>query len=344
IDGISVYGYTNFTFNRAFAEKFDSADIFDSIVFVYDTIVDTVRNSVIADSGVNFRLFSCTDENKYTIPQPAADDDAAGVLKKISDDDPRFAATLLDAVLSDSIFKSCTTYKRCIIDADDDAEKQHCDSTFNAHFFISLFSGDTGLTWFKFAPAMVIHSHRMKEIDGKDSMVARTDSLRGLSGIVAHEADSLIASLSPLPLSTWLSQRTAVFKIDLARLWETMSSTGFNELLSAAIVFEHRQFIADGNDTTPTLFYFLSDQLYSKVGDFDNEIDSINKYYSPVIKLKSPDSDTLVLPVDYHLQHYVKSRQQYFYLYLRITSADVYGKQEILWGAPRFKAVLTTIK
>ena len=123
-----------------------------------------------------------------------------------------------------------------------------------------------------------------------------------------------------------------------------MTSTGFNEVLSAAVVFDGRHLTAENNDTTPTLFYFLSDELISDPDDLDDLIDTINKYYAPVINLQSHDSDTIVMPVDYHLQHYVAHKPQFVYLYLRIMSNDVFGKQEILWDRPRFKAVLTTIK
>lgn len=347
-DGIDVYGYTEFILTYEFAVKFDTADVLDSIVFVYDTIGDTAlaRNDAIADSA-GFGLFRCYGEDKYNmqagVGAAAAD---IGMLKVISADDPRYAGRLVDSVLSDSIFDLCLAYNDCFSDAEGSGneKKVYCDTTLNRSIFIALFNTDDSLAWFKFAPAMVLHTHHVENVNDTDTIITRTDSLRGISGIVARETDYLISSLAPHPVSTWLSQRTAVFKLDLASLWDTVASTGFNEMLSAAVVFDGMKLTTDNNDTTPAVFYFLSDELITDGNELDDRIDTINKYYSPVITVKSPDSDTLVLPVDYHLQHYLTSKPQFFYLYLRITSDDVYGKQEILWYKPRFKAVLTTIK
>ncbi|MBN1307684.1 MAG: hypothetical protein JXA18_07200 [Chitinispirillaceae bacterium] len=346
-EGIEVYGYTEFVLTYDFAAQFDTADVLDSIVFVYDTIGDTslVRDNPVADSA-GLKLVGCSEESKYAM-LPEAATDAIGVLKPVSAEDRRYyTGRLVDSVLSDSIFDLCLAYNDCISRAggNGNEKKAYCDTTIDRSIYIALFNTDDGLAWFKFTPAMVIHTHRIKKVNDTDTIITRTDSLRGISGIVARETDSLVSSLAPLPLSTWLSQRTAVFKLDLAPLWDTIASTGFDEILSAAAVFDGRHVTGDDIADTPIVFYFIADELITDGGILDDRIDTINKYYAPVVKLQPSDSDTIVLPVDYHLQHYGADKPRFVYLYLRITSNDVYGKQEIIWRKPRFKAVLTTLK
>ncbi len=334
---VIVYGYTQFTITRSFAGKFDSADIFDSVTLFFDTIADTIYKSVIADSGEVFRLYGCTKENRYALSVLGSTDKPAGILVRVEEGKPRFGTALLDSSLADSVFRMCRGYKKCVDSCTDDTCR--CDSV----FVFSLFGSGKGITFFGPEPLMVIHSHRKKIIDGKDSAVDRSDTLKGLSGMVVNEVDTVVAKLTPKSISDWLTQRTAVFKIDMSELWEEMLSSSFGELLSAAFIFERRHQTTEGIDSTPTVIYFLSERLISDVNDLEDEFENARKRYSPVVNLKAGGADTLILPVDYHLQNFMEEKYRYFYLYLRITSIEQYGKQEIVWSLPRFKAVLTTI-
>ncbi len=354
-ENVSVYGFTEFPVTKAFAKKIEAAAILDSIEFVYDTILDTLRDGVISTT-TRFRLFSTDTSNYYRLSQPGNDATPLCTLHQLPDSGSYYVGRLADSTFTDSIFNLCRSYNVCMTDTTGksksgkdsvlhDCDSMFNDSTLNKSFFISLFSTGNELAWFKFAPAMVIHSHYFAT--DKDSTITQTDTLRGISSLVATEEDSLIAAAAAQPFSTSLSKRTAVFKLDLTSLWDTMASTGFDEILSAAVTLTMKSVTVDtASGDTSWILFFLSDQFYTDGENLDKEFDTQAAAYglkSRITMVKLVD-DTLVLPVGHHLQHYLdKKSDDPYYLYVRLKSNAVYRNQKILWDTPWFKAVLSTI-
>ena len=345
-----AYGYVRFQVGASFAKNFDSTYVFERVEFVFDTLYDTTLPVVGSiTSATKFHLYRCDSTTADNLIPGSIPDTALCTLEQVFDDDDsaHWSGTLTDSLLADSIFCQCRQALSCYNETDGSSSEKivHCDSTLPIDFFFALCSTGDSLVWFKSTsgsyPAMVIHAHYP---DG-DSTISTTDTLRGYPTLVASEADPLITDNALQPLASWLPGRTTVFKIDLQTLWDTMKTTGFTELLSAGFVASTDLLSTEDDDTMPPVNYFLSSDYNDSIDWINEQFTEANTYYSPVVYLNAPsDSPEVVLPIDYHLQHYINGKKRYFYLYIRLVSANVTWNQEVLWSNPRFKAVLTPTK
>lgn len=364
-DSVYIYGTTEFYLSPSFTEDLDPSDVLDSITFAFDTLMDTLRETTVGASDI-FTAYPCTEENRYSLTPPDSSDTALCTLAP-TEDGSTFTGKISNEAFADSVFAQCISYKKCTDKADgNDNEKQkYCDSTINAGFFIALFNQGKHLVWFQSSPAMVIHSHR----DTSDTVIARTDTLFGIPGLVAKESEEMRSGNAVRPITSNLAKRTTVFKLDLTDFWDTLDASGFSEILSAAVTFVGEPPRITGNDSTPSVQYFLSDKLFSDGSELDEHFDTIQSIYRSSATLESEacilkcdtcttsdcDStkggtcfvfqrcDTIVFPVDQHLQHFTENRKKIFYFYLRIIPEAIASNQEILWYTPRFKAVFTSI-
>jgi hypothetical protein len=236
-----------------------------------------------------------------------------------------------DSTFAASVFERC----RDFISFGDDTSKSHkIDST----LYLSIYNSNN-IIWFKNATAMVLHT---TDTTG-DSAISRTDTITGSSMYMAIENDTLKDSLAALPVSTHLSRRTAVFKMDFSSFWDSVSTCGFPEIISASIMLKTTTVTTGSSDTTPTVYYFISDKLITNGQDL---VDSLNHaldrgYYLDFTVSKSIDT---VLSVSRHLQYDYTKKPSTYYLYLQIASSNTAEKQEIYWRKPLLKAILTTIK
>jgi hypothetical protein len=349
-----AYTYVHFKANIPFVLEFDTTDEFDSIVFVFDTLSDSLRPSTITDA-TELTLYETDSQNADNLTPDAISGTTIGTLTHTAEESAQWSVTITgDNTFADSIFAQCMTSLRYYnklkteLDTTTEGKVQICNDRYPGDFFIALQTSGNSYAWFKNAstkpPALVIHSHNSPN---DTTTVYNTDTLWGYPTLVVSEVGSLISEKKPHPLSSWLPGRTAVFKLDLKALWDTMQTTGFDAILSAAVVLKGDLQSTDNNDTVPPFNYLLVSDSESpeNIDELDTLFARANRNYGPIINLKAPsDTGELVLPVDYHLQHYTKSKNQYFYLYIRLVSSKVIWNQEVRWSKPRFKAVLTTSK
>ena len=349
-----AYTYVHFKANIPFALEFDTTDEFDSIVFVFDTLSDSLRPSTITNA-TELTLYECESANADNLASDAMSGTALGTLAQTAEGSAQWSVTITrDNPFADSVFAQCMTSLRYYnklkteLDTTSAAKVEIANDKYPGDFFIALLTSGNSYTWFKNAsikpPAMVIHSHNSPN---DTTTVYNTDTLRGYPTLVVSEVESLISENSPQPLSSWLPGRTAVFKLNLKELWDTMQTTGFDAILSAAVVIKADLQSTDNNDTVPPFNYLLvSESGYTEnIDELDTLFAQANRSYGPIKNLKAPsDTSELVLPVDYHLQHFTESKNDTFYLYIRLVSSKVIWNQEVRWSKPRFKAVLTTSK
>ncbi|MBN1759612.1 MAG: hypothetical protein JW863_14895 [Chitinispirillaceae bacterium] len=345
-----AYGYVQFQVGVSFARNFDSTYEFDSVMFVFDTLYDTTKAVIGSITSGRFNLYRCDSANADNLLADKMYDTAMPIctLTQVDEDSPHWSGKLVDDALADSIFNQCREALTCFNETEGSKSEKttHCDTTLPIDFFIALCSADDSLAWFNSTsghyPAMVIHAHHSDS--EKDTVISTSDTLRGYPTLVVAETDTLSATNAPRPLSSWLPGRIAVFELNLGTLWDTMKTTGFTELLSAGIVINGDLLTTDNNDTVPPVNYFLSADHITDIDGINRRFSEVNTHYKPVVNLNEPsDAMEIILPVDYHLQHYLDGNKRTFYLYLRLSSSKVNWQQEVLWSTPRFKAVLTTI-
>ncbi len=340
-----IYGYIHFKIGTAFTTNFDTTDEFDSVVFVFDTLYDSLLpGNYTADTRLSLFSRDSATIDKLDPEEPTGT--PLCILKQ--DSSSLLSGTVTNESFTESVFDQCRASLRCYLDYDTtnkEEKERYCDSILKTNFYLALHASEGSLVRFKSTadhyPAMVIHTHNFS----KDDTVYNTDTLRGYPYYVASETESVREEKSLEPLSSWLPGRTAVFKLNLKALWDTMQTTGFDAILSAAVVIKADLQSTDNNDTVPPFNYLLVSDTVKNIDKLDTLFARANRSYGPIMNLKAPsDSSELVLPVDYHLQHYIESKNDNFYLYIRLVSSRVIWNQEVRWSKPRFKAVLTTSK
>ncbi len=340
--GIVVYGYTRFTLTPEFTLGFNSDDILDSIVIVYDTIVDTTHPHGIREDS-EFRIFYVSEKNLFDLPESTVEDSPAGVFKQPEGES--FAAKITDNGFTESVFDFIRAYVSCIDGASGNtgntSERQKiCDSISEKDMYLAIFSTGDTLTWFKSNPAMVIYSHRQND----DSVISRRDdTLLGYSHIKATESDSLIDSLKSTPVSSWLAGRTAVFKLDFQQLWDTVEASGFSRILSADVIIRGSVASTGHDDTLHQIRYLLSEKFIRDGLELDSSFSRFVSTYAAIDTLEK-STQRFSLPVEFVLQRFDGDRSRYLYLYLRSLGLATFWEQEMLWSRPEVEIVLTTTK
>jgi len=161
--------------------------------------------------------------------------------------------------------------------------------------------------------------------------------------------DHNIDSISKIPVSSFATQRTAVFKLDISNLWKNLELFRSFRILSAGFSVTPKTYKnvyqdSDGdNSQTLNVLYHLSDKLY----------DNNSKFHGQTLRsvAKSVSVDSTGAPMDIFVlrnledifQKLSSSRPSTVYLYLQL-SGDEYKWKEVLWNNPEFKAILTTLE
>lgn len=337
--GYSATGHLTFKITPSFSSKFKTSDKLDTIKFVFDTA--TVSRLGTTTSYSSFTLYSTTDTSGYNASSSMATRKKIAALQHDSATN-KFAVYCdsLDSLLTDSIFNACLTYDHCSSDASVESCRAALDtSSFN---FTIAGTDSTGMAAFFHAPALVVIYTRNDKV--------RYDTLKAVTSTLVSESEQVIDSLYTKTLSSFTTQRTAVFKLDFSPLVAAMDSTGLKEILSAAAVLTGTRSPSDALDSMPIITYWLTTKAITDGKALDANLDTIRKYYGTEKTLVQPagEATTITLPVDYFLQNHLSQRATVFYLYLQISplKSIVAGDrvaQEIIWQKPRFKAVLTTI-
>jgi hypothetical protein len=326
-----LYGSTRFTVSRSFAANFDASRKFDSITFVYDTIGDSAHKCEF-DRSFEVTLYKTTLKKQYYLSTT----DTAGLSlcvlnNNVSDSSARFTGKLDDSLLQDSIFSVCRLLDSCLEDGD-------CDSTIDTSFYVALFNRNNNIIWFNYAPVMVIHSTDTTN----DTAIYYADTIVGSSLYMANESDSLKTVLEKLPVSTYLSRRTAVFKLDFSSFWDSLEQSDFHEILSAAIVLETDTICTEYPDSTSSIIPLFTNEIISDGRTVTERFDSAYATYFSYIDTVHASADTLTIYITRHLQTNLSDKPKYFFLYLQIESSKVLKQHEIYWKKPQIKAVLTT--
>jgi len=330
VEGRSVYGSISFQVTRSFAKTFDSTRTLTSISFAIDTIVDSARPAY-EYTDDSLQLYTSSLSTRYSERAPDAPMVAAATLSDTADTKrSRFTGSLSDTALQQSIFAICRSFEQC----------DTCTTELDSIFYFSFFKSDTLLRWFRATPRMVFHS-----VNRADTSKKYYDTLYGTSSYVVNESVETIEALSTTSVSTFHSRRTAVFKLNFVPLWDSLTHTGFNEILAASISLQTDSLISETGDSSAKILYLVSDRFLENGDTYADtlkaHIDNSFSLYTTIDKIKN---DSLSIPIGSYLQYIRSKKPASLYLYLQIASTDILTTQEVYWKKPQVKAVLTTIR
>ncbi|NLD98579.1 MAG: hypothetical protein GX640_01780 [Fibrobacter sp.] len=151
------------------------------------------------------------------------------------------------------------------------------------------------------------------------------------------------------PYSSYATGRIAVFKLDLQQFWDTvtLNTKGLHHILSATMSIAPQVYKTfEASDSSYKVRYLVSEneikdcfqinaqQAFALTGKLRNDSLKTDSLIS---------ADTLCLDIAPFLQRFALSKPNRVYLYLQLTEADL-GWKQILWGAPKFQAILTTLR
>lgn len=334
--GIEQYGVISFSLSRSFTKKFDSTKTLAGISFVIDTLSDTaLSDEVVAyDSSESLLLYTSTSEERLIENHPDMNKNPSAVCR-IDTTGPtkfRFAGMATDASLMERIFALCDTFAKC----------DSCPLTVDSLFYFSVYRPSPTIRWLRVS-RMVFHS--TNTIDTTDTTKYADTLFANSYNYVAVESDSLTGTLAIQPVSTALSHRIALFKIDMSKLWNSLDSSGFDELLAASVTIDADTFIYRHHDSIATVLPLFVKELIENRNDLSAAFDTaVNNYYSTTNTI-DPKNKTLTIQIGRYLQRNLDTRPANFYLYLRIiVPQNSYPTQELFWKKPQVKAVLTTIR
>lgn len=329
-NGENATGYFEFRLNSDTRQKFIKSKSIKDIFIQFD--LDSLSEKV-----ENLNLFLADTLYKYKRSNIATDDTLrCGTLT--TDSVSYRASFSLDSLIADSIFSICKDLKPCDTSSDKN-QKKSCDSL-NQPDILSflLTNSDSSGVINIFRNARMVINVVQDSTAKKDSVKTLTSSF---ANYVVHEDKGSIDSLSSLPISSFASRRTAVFKTDLSSLWDIMSDDSgpvqYNEILSAAV----RVWGTTIEKETDSLIVegFISDKLYSS----STELDSLFRYSSVA---KGESGDTLLLKSDRFIQKVLSNRPSMVYVYLRVNrfvnGIGIWDK--VLWNEPELNVILTTLK
>jgi len=351
-DGISVSAVCNFTISSGTAQKLDTAEI-DSIVFIIDTvqILDTIGDSLFQLSPYTIRFDSTAEVSLFLFS--GGDDDAPAeegsqlctlthVWTDTTETEFRFTGSILEDAFIESIKEIAEIFSNCL----GDSTNAYCDTNTEHSISFSLFTDDSTMYWFPKYPRMLVMSHYVDDSGEEDSTIYFIDTVYCSSRIAAAESEELREENSAKAVSEKLTERTAVFTLDLSSFWDTITSTEFPEILSAAVTFDRDEttFNFDNTIDTMQVRYTLSATYITDETTLSDLLSEDEYYYSAKKTIAGNSNDSLVFPVDYRLQHLLKKKPTELYFYLQIYPVALYRHQEVLWPKPQFKAFLTTLK
>ncbi|NLG17465.1 MAG: hypothetical protein GX556_09080 [Fibrobacter sp.] len=343
-EGYTTTGFTEFVIGKNVGRRFQTKDKLVAISLSFDTISFGTRSL----ETHNLTLYSCSQNKKYSRTS-----DPTGMLigKLVRDtSSKKLNVEIEDSDLAQSIFDACLAYQECLDDCPDKKDPSctnPCDSLKSTFSFCLFNENDSSFVRLR-SPVMKIAHKRTQKINKKDSVITRIDSLTGASysNYIAFEDD--IGEVKDKPLSSSASERTAVFQIDISSLWDTMSTTGFNEILSAGL--ELRPLSYENLDKKDSLFsvrHYLSDELIQDGIVLDSLIGSGKLNIEAEYDKSGKMTNSIILFVDRHLQSLRSTRPSTVYLYIQVNKFDDVKNiswERVEWRKPVFNVVLSTFK
>jgi hypothetical protein len=335
-DNVSASGFVEFEANTDFLNKFgmEATDIstfkVDSISLQVYTYKDSSENARIPKK---LDLYLCI--NSDSISRTALARQFPITSLYLSEDSTHYSGSSNNTTIRDSVEKFISNIKEqlkiCATDS--------CKNLLKTYLRFYIFSDDSNsVAHLSTEPTMKFFARK-----GPDSI--RVSITPRYTNYVA--IDHNIDSISKIPISKFATQRTAVFKLDISNLWETMKSFKSFRILSAGFSITPKTYkdVYRDNEESQKLnvLYHLSDKLYDNNSAFHDQI------LRRVEKSVSADStgapaDTFVLRNLEDIFHKLSSsRPPIVYLYLQL-SGNEYRWKEVLWNNPEFKAILTTLE
>ena len=146
-------------------------------------------------------------------------------------------------------------------------------------------------------------------------------------------------------MSSSASGRTAVFEVDISSLWDTMDSTGFEEILSAGFLIQPASYKnLEGKDSVLSIRHYLSDNLVNDGLILDSLLGKRGINVDTTLDSSGNIVDTVTLPVEKFLQNLITTRPSTVYFYIELSQVTDMRWEEVVWNKPRFRAVITTLK
>lgn len=333
-ENVSASGYLEYTFNSEIWSRFSLTEK-DSCTFNIDSIYiqcDILNKKSSLPSNIN--VYAATNEDKYRRTTQVKQIHIATL--SLNKDSSSYSGPVFDSSLIDSIVTAFNSFRDQMLDC---GKNDSCKNLIKDEVFrFCLFSDDTCNL------AHLSSSPKMKFIARKDLDTLRVITTPASINFVAIENNSEI--LSNQPLSSFASQRIAVFKLDISNIWEMMDSTKFDEMLSAAFTItpkSYKNMFSENKSDTLMVVYYLSDKL------IDNDSTFKKQRVSNVQKIITSDTtektDTLHLKnLDKHFQLLTTNKPSSVYLYLQLSNRYDLHWKEVLWNNPKFKAILTTLE
>lgn len=337
-DNVTASGFVEYEVNWDTLNKFgieitDTSTLeIDSISLQVYTYNDTGENAGIPEK---LDLYACIDADSISRTPVARQLPITSLY--LSEDSTHYSGSSDNTTILGSVEKFVSSIKEQIKICDTDS----CKNLHKTYLRFYLFSDDSNsVAHLSTSPTMKFFARK-----GPDSI--RVSISPSYTNYVAIDHD--IDSVSKIPVSTFATQRIAVFKLDISNLWETLESFKSFQILSAGFSIApktYKNLYEDSDDETLqklNVLYHLSDKLYDNNSTFHGQI------LRRVEKSVSTDStgtptDIFVLRNLEDIFHKLSSsRPSTVYLYLQL-SGEEHGWKEVLWNNPEFKAILTTLE
>jgi len=322
----------SFELHASSFRNFRQGDSVSSVQIIFDTVFDTVRY---AYPSTYLKIYSCPDTTDMEDPFKARPSSAKLLCTPTEESDSAdglyINADLSGTDAASTVASAFSSLLSCLEEdsEDEDDGTTPCDSlvdTTRLHFM--LFSNlSSSLITVKSIRMVVSYNRDTSRYVDSLSRTVLSDTIDASRCFSIRSRDTRI---------------TTVFKVDMSFLWDAMEESSFDEILSASFVVPgFVSFSENDSDSVSTIRYLLSSTAYRADSSLDLRMDSAASIHNSTGELAGTRADSLVLPVDFFLQHYISLRPRYFYLYLQNFSTTG-NMQQTSWIKPRFKAVLTT--
>lgn len=337
-DNVTASGFVEYKANWDIINKF-GIEITDTAIFEIDSISlqvytykDTDENAGIP---IKLDLYSCINADSISRTPLAGQSPITSLY--LSKDSTHYYGSYNDTTILDSIENFISSIKDQLINCPTDS----CKNLLKTYLRFYLFSDDSNsVAHLSTEPTMKFFARK-----GLDSI--RVSITPSYTNYVA--TDHNIDSISKIPVSSFATQRTAVFKLDISNLWKNLELFKSFQILSAGFSITpntYKNIYQDSNDDKSqklNVLYHLSDKLYDNNSEFHGQtLRSVEKSVS-VDSIGAPTDVFVLRNLEDIFQELSSSRPSTVYLYLQLSS-DEYKWKEVLWNNPEFKAILTTLE
>jgi len=333
--GYITSSYTEFSIGRNAGSRFELDDEPVSISLTFDTL----DHGTVAFKNLKLSLYQCSQDQKFSRSSTTPEGKLIGELAPDSTVKNRLSVEIDDDELVSEIFSACLALKECYEECDKNKGcKDTCYNSLEAKTFSFCLYNEDDSSFIRLSQPL------MKITFTRDTSTITESIKPSYFNYVAQ--DENIDEQKALAVSSNVSGRTAVFKIDISSLWDTMNTSGFDEILSAGfnIIPETHINFDNEKDTSFAVRHYISDNLIQDGSELDSLIFSRSFEFKIEKDSKGRLKKKLILFADRYLQKYRSKHPSTVFLYLQISKSSDMSWKKVLWEKPVFNAVLTTIK